>query len=183
MAGKFVAVLHKDAGFSIVELLIALTLMAFLATSLLTIITAGGDAFQKVLDEKTAESEARIAISYVTVKLRQHSSQGMVSIVPSDLATDDRSVLKIQGSSDGMAGESYFIYFEESPDGGVGRLVEKNSVAPRVGDTAGAHKIADISDFRISYADESETIINISISYDTPGESNTRDVSIALRAS
>ena len=172
-----------QSGFSIIELLIALTLMAFLATSLLTIITAGGDAFSRVLDEKTAQSEARIAISYITVKLRQHSSRGLVSVVPSDSLSDNRNVLKIEGGAGGVPGESYFIYFEESPDGGIGRLVEKNAVAPRVGDPAGANKIADISDFEISYMDENQTSINITVYCDTPGERITRDVSINLRSS
>ena len=173
----------NQAGFSIIELLIALTLLAFLATSLLTIITAGGDAFQRVLDEKTAQSEARIAISYITVKLRQHSSQGNISIVPSDSLSDSRNVLKIEGAAGIVPGESYFIYFEESPDGGAGRLVEKSSVAPRVGDPAGAHKIADISDFEVTYFDENQSTINISVSCDTPAERITREVTITLRSS
>jgi len=172
-----------DAGFSIIELLIALTLMAFMATSLLTIISTGSGAFQRVLDEKTAQSEARIALSYITVKLRQNSSQGKVSIIPSDSLTNARNVLRIEKDTYDEARDSYFIYFEEPEAGGQGRLVEKNSTMPRVGDPAGAFKIADITDFSISYANEEQTIINISVSCGTPDERITRDVSITLRAS
>jgi len=171
-----------DSGFSVVELLIALTLMAFMATSILTILSTGSDAFQRVLDEKTAQGEARIAISYVTVKLRQHSSRGMVSIVPSDSLTNARNVLKIDDGSGNAGGESYFIYFDDSWGGGPGSLVEKTSATPRVGDRAGAQKIADISDFSVTYADDDQTVINISVSCDTDHGRITREVSIALRA-
>ena len=182
-AGSIISVIgNAQSGFSVVELLIALALMAFLSTSLLTIIATGGGAFQKVLDEKSAQSEARIAISYVTVKLRQFSSNGMVSIIPSDSPTNTRSVLKIDNGFGMGLGESYFIYFDEAQSGGSGRLVEKNAASPRVGDPAGAVKIADISDFNISYANEDQTAINISVSNDSPNGRITRDVIIALRS-
>ena len=171
-----------QAGFSVVELLIALTLMSFLATSLLTIITTGSDAFQNILDEKNAQSEARIAVSYITVKLRQQSSRGVVSVVPSDSQANARNVLKIEDPTGFGMGENCFIYFEAPQGGGTGRLVEKYSAAPRVGDLAGTQKIAEISDFSISYANEAETAINISVSCDAPSGKITRDVSVALRA-
>ena len=181
-----------QSGFSVAELLIALALLAFLSTSLLTIIGAGGGAFQNILDEKSAQSEARIAISYITVKLRQYSSRGMVSIIPSDSLTSGKNVLKIDtgvqdgasagaGAGMGMAGESYYIYFEEAQGGGTGMLVEKNSALPKVGDPAGANKIAEISDFNITYANEEQTVIYVSVSCETPGGTITRDVSVKLR--
>ena len=180
--GLIPAASDGQAGFSIVELLIALTLLAFLAASLLTIITSGSDAFQKVLDDKSAQSEARIAISYITVKLRQNSSAGKVSIVPSDSMTNARSVLKIEGDPNAFPGGVYFIYFEEAEDGGTGCLVEKNADAPHVGDPSNALVIADISDFSVSYAGDDKSVISVSVSCDAPGGRVTRDVSIKLRA-
>ena len=208
---------NDQSGFSVVELLIALTLLAFLGTSLLTVISAGGDAFQRVLDEKSAQSEARIALSYITVKLRQNSSKNNVGIVASDSPVNDGSVLKIGatagaagsvaggvgavgnagaagsaagyadgvgiGAADGFGnGRSCFIYFVESPDGGPGSLMEKNSETPRVDDPAGAYKIADIAGFDVSYADETRSLLSVSISYDSPNGRMTRSVLITLRA-
>jgi len=170
-----------EPGFSVVELLIALTLMAFLATSLLTIITTGSGAFQRALDEKAAQGEARIAVSYITVKLRQNSSRERISLIPSDSVTNARNVLQIDKGGAGR-GENYFIYFEEGAGGGAGRLVEKNAASPRVDDPAGAIKIADIADFDISYANEEQTVINIHVCCDTPSGRITRDVSVTLRA-
>lgn len=153
--------------------------MSFLAVSLLTIISTGGAAFQKTLDEKNAGSEARIAISYITVKLRQNSARARVSIVPSDSATNARNVIKIDV---GVPGEFYYIYFEEPADGGPGRLVEKKSYAPRVDDSKGAVKIADISDFEVAYADETRTSIVVSVSGGAPSERVARGVAISLRS-
>jgi len=166
------------SGFSVIELLIALALMAFLSGTLFAIIVSGGDAFQRVLDEKSAQGEARIAISYITVRLRQNSSRAMVSVVPSDSLTNVRNVLMIDGG--GGAGRRY-IYFEENENGG--RLVEKTSATPKVDDPEGAVRIADISDFSISYLDENQTVINISVYCESPGEWISREVSVALRSS
>ena len=180
-ASARVAPFENQSGFSLVELLIALTLTAFFATSLLTVISTGGEAFQMIMDEKTAQSEARIAVSYVTVKLRRRSSQGAVSIVASDSPTNGRNVLKIDNES--ALGESYYIYFEEARDGETaGRLVEKTASAPHVGDREGAYKIADIADFYIAYANEEQTAIDIFVSCDAPNGRITRSVSITLRS-
>ena len=174
--------LGSESGFSVVELLIALTLMAFLSASLLTVISAGGAAFKNVLDVKTAQSEARIAISYITVKLRQNSSSGKVSIIPSDSMTNSRNVIKIDATNGDSAGDSYFIYFEESPYGGPGRLVEKSSGSPLVDDPKGAEKIAEIADFSVAYANDDMTAITVTVSCDAPNERITRDVTIVLRS-
>jgi hypothetical protein len=164
-----------------VELLIALALTAFLATSLLSIISMGGKAFQRVLDEKNARSEVRIALSYITVKIRQNGVAGGISVIPSDSATNSKNVLMIRENPDRIADESYYIYFEDAQDGGAGRLVEKRSARPYVDDPANAFKIAEISDFDIAYANDEQTVINISVSRDTPYERVTGDVSVALR--
>jgi len=171
-----------QAGFSVVELLVALTLMSFLAASLISVITMGGEAFQKILDEKGARNEVRIALSYITVKIRQNGSAGKVSVIPSDSATNARNVLMIETDADKIAGDKYFIYFEEGKDGGAGRLVEKRSGAPNVDDPHDAVKIAEITDFEISYANDERTIIGISARRDTPYDEIGGNVSIALRA-
>ena len=174
---------ERESGFSVVELLIALTLMAFLATSLLSIISMGGSAFERILDKKSAQNEVRIALSYVTVKLRQNSSKAKVSVIPSDSATNAGNVLKIDADPDKISAESYFIYFEKGDEGGSGRLVEKYSSAPYVDDPAGAQKIATVTEFDISYANDDQSIIKITVGYEGAGGRIVRDVSVALRAS
>ena len=162
---------NTQSGFSVVELLIALAIMSLLATSLLTIISSGGEAFRSIFDVKDAQGEARVALSYITVKIRQNNALGRISVVPSDSVTNTGNVLKIAGDPDNAVGENYFIYYEESPDGGAGRLVEKYSSMPGVDEPKNAVKIADISGFDISYTDEAHTAIKISVSCDAPPSS------------
>ena len=59
----------KEGGFTVTELLVALTLIGLLGGSLLTLIFSGSNIFRRIFNEKNAISEARIAISYITVKL------------------------------------------------------------------------------------------------------------------
>jgi prepilin-type N-terminal cleavage/methylation domain-containing protein len=174
----------EQNGFSVIELLIALTLMALLGTSLLTVIATGSNAFGRIFAEKDGQNEARIALSYVTVKLRQNGARDTVSIVESGSETNVRNVLKIDGTPGDVTDDCYFIYFEEAPDGMGGRLVEKTANTPGVDDPRGAQKIAGIRDFSIAYADEAHAKIRITVTYDSAaaGGADTRETVVALRA-
>ncbi|MDR1059662.1 MAG: DUF4860 domain-containing protein [Clostridiales bacterium] len=164
-----------QAGFSVIELLIALTLIALLGGSLLTVIGTGSDIFARIFAERDRQSEARIAISYVSVKLRQNGGAGVASIVDSGSPANARGVLKIDETPGDLTDDCYFIYFRENADGEGGQLLEKRANAPGVDSDAGASLIADISDFDVSYADDSRRTIRILVD----GEYETL---IALRA-
>jgi hypothetical protein len=147
----------------VIELLIALTLIALLGGSLLTVIGTGSGIFARIFAERDRQSEARIALSYVSVKLRQNGGGGVVSIVDSGSPANARGVLKIDETPDNAADDCYFIYFRPNADGGGsgGQLLEKRSNAPGVDSDAGAFAIADISDFDISYTDDSRKTVRI----------------------
>ncbi|MDR1440081.1 MAG: DUF4860 domain-containing protein [Clostridiales bacterium] len=153
----------KQAGFSVIELLIALTLLALLGGSLLTVIGTGGDIFARIFAERDRQSEARIALSYVTVKLRQNGGAGVVGIVDSDSETNTRKVLKIDDTPDDATDDCWFIYFRQNGDGSGGQLVEKRSNTPGVNSGAGAAVIADVADFDVDYADDARRLIRISV--------------------
>ena len=128
-----------ERGFSVIELLIALAIMALLGSSLIALMGAGGDAFRRVLSDRDAQAEARIAVSYVTVKIRQNDARGRVSIEASDSEAYPGNVLKIKddaladgggvnnderagggggdGGVDGIGGDFLFIYYYE--EGGI----------------------------------------------------------------
>ena len=176
-------------GFSVIELLIALTLMALLGGSLLTLISSGSSVFQRVFDEKDAQSEARIALSYVTVKLRQNGKPGVVSLVDSGSPNNRRKVLKIDQTPEVDSDDCYFIYINPADPadsdsgadsgtggGGVGKLCEKTSNTPDVENDYGTFTIANIRDFDIDYTDETQTQLKITVYYgrdESPREMST----------
>ena len=172
-----------SGGFSVIELLIALTMMALLGGSLLTLISTGSNVFQRVFDEKDAQSEARIALSYVTVKLRQNGTPGTVSLVDSGSPDNRRNVLKIDRTPDVESDDCYFIYFDEG--GGEdfnGQLREKNSNTPGTENSDDTFIIANIRDCNFSYFNEEKTQIKISVSYGKNDVQREMSAVITLRA-
>jgi prepilin-type N-terminal cleavage/methylation domain-containing protein len=178
-----------EKGFSLIELLVALTLMALLGALLLPIISIGSSAYNRMINDKNALSEARIAMSYITVKLRQKDISGAIGVVGSDSMINTRNVLKIDETPDDVNDDSCFIYFEENEGGAGGRLVEKYSNTPGVGGNkaeAGAYRagnvIADINDFAISYADGSNNKIDIEVRYSSGNSEKSLKTTIAIKS-
>ena len=177
-----------NGGFSVIELLIALTLMALLGGSLLTMISTGSSVFGRIFDEKDAQSEARIALSYVTVKLRQNGRPGTVSLIDSGSPYNRRTVLKIDRTPDIDSDDCYYIYFVEAesgvdaPAGMGGRLCEKTANTPDVEHSEGTFLIANIRDFDIAYADETKSQIKVSVYYGTEDSRREMSTIITLRA-
>lgn len=59
-------------GFTMIELVVVMAMMVVLACVLLSLVSSGGKHFQRNEDIYRSENEARTALSYVTVKMRQN---------------------------------------------------------------------------------------------------------------
>ncbi len=66
-------------GFTLLEMVVAIGVVAILGTALLSFIAASGNLFGNISSEYYAENEARIALSYITVKVRQNDFTYFVS--------------------------------------------------------------------------------------------------------
>jgi len=180
---------HEVGGFSIIELLVALTLMALLGGSLLTVISGGSSAYNRMLSDKDYLSEARIAMSYITVKLRQNDASGAISVISSDSQYNTRNVLRIDRTPGDDSDNSTFIYFEDIEGQAGGVLVERDSNTPGVGRaTAGTgaydsgNVIAVISDFAISYLDGMRDRIEVEVAYLSSGSEKSLKTTIYLKS-
>jgi prepilin-type N-terminal cleavage/methylation domain-containing protein len=59
-------------GFTLLEMVAAIAVAAILGTALLSFVSASGNLYKSISSEYRAENEARIALSYVTIKVRQN---------------------------------------------------------------------------------------------------------------
>ncbi len=63
---------NSNKGFTLIEAIAAMAIMAIFSGALYTLFFSGGKTFQVVHDSYKAQNDARIAMSYITVKIRQN---------------------------------------------------------------------------------------------------------------
>jgi len=80
---KTIAKLKKtnSKGNTLVELVIVMSMIALLGGVLINLISTGGNSYKRVSVNYKAENEARLAMSYTTVKIRQNDIQGAISVL------------------------------------------------------------------------------------------------------
>ena len=69
-------------GVMMVELAMVMMLLALFGITIFTLIIAGADAQMRIMTEKEGQADARIALSYINVRLRQNDSNGKIGIEP-----------------------------------------------------------------------------------------------------
>ncbi len=79
---KFLIQIKRNNGQSLIELIIVMSMIALLGGVLLGLVSTGGSAYQKVSSTQDLQREARLALSYVTVKVRQNDVQGGIPLSP-----------------------------------------------------------------------------------------------------
>lgn len=78
--------LNASHGNTLIELMIVMSMVALLGGVILGLVSTGGSAFQKIQAAHSTQTEARLALSYITVKVRQNDVQaGIVLNNPSSI--------------------------------------------------------------------------------------------------
>ncbi len=103
----FLKFLKSNKGFSLVELIVVMIILAMLGGAVLSLVSSGGASYRKASDNLDAQQEARIAMSYINVKLRQNDRLGAVELVQREINESNVDVLKIEKPT----GEYWWIYF------------------------------------------------------------------------
>lgn len=62
----------NEAGYSLIELIIVMAVLALLSGTIASLISSGGTLFSSVHNNYNTQSEARTAMAYITVKIRQN---------------------------------------------------------------------------------------------------------------
>lgn len=81
-------------GYTLVELVLVMLLLALFGVTIMTLIQSGTTAYQKIVDNRDAESDARIAINYLDVRVRQNDERGAITVRQNPLGEGNALVIR-----------------------------------------------------------------------------------------
>ena len=162
-----------ENGGGMTELLMVMTLLIFFGISMYLMIFSGSTAMRRIEGEKDGEVEARTAISYINVRLRQFDAAGSVSAARNNLNGGDSILLKNRDRDYPDKDYDTWIYW----DGGY--LKEVLAGADTQPEWAAAGNIAQVSGLK---AGQKDGFLTSDIYYEYNGEQKTITTAVRLRS-
>ncbi len=74
--------MRRRGGFSLIELVLVMLLLIFVAVSVFLLTGAGSAAYIRLSDNRRASSDLRIALSYIDVRIKKMDGTGQVTVCP-----------------------------------------------------------------------------------------------------
>lgn len=145
--------IKNNSGYSLIELILVMVLIVIFGLSTFTLVVSGNNAYQNIIEKKALNSELRVAVSYLDMKLRQGDSQGEIHV--KKIPNNYNNAIVIQELVEGKTYETW-IYFNK------GKLREAFILqgTPIVDQTSFA--IAEIDGFDIRY-DKNDGLMNFNV--------------------
>lgn len=133
-------------GSSNIETIMTMTLLILFSAAIFALMYVGNDTEKRILEQNAIKANARVASSYINVKLKQNDIRGKISVKINPNTASNALVITDTNSKDK---KNTWIYFEN------GYLLESTTeeLAP---DNDTAFQIAKIDDFQIEK--ENDTI-------------------------
>lgn len=164
-------------GFTLVELITAMAILALLSGALYTLFFSGSKTFEVAHDSYIAQNNARIAMSYITVKIRQNdavtSSGGVVlrdvNVIQNSMGS--ALTIKIPSSADRL--QIYSL---------GGKLMETTGSAFSADGVMVTDGIKDVSFTTSSALSTNSMSIDISVNYEDGTKTRSLDQTVTLRA-
>jgi hypothetical protein len=69
-------------------------ILALFGITIYTLIAAGADTQKRIMNQKDAQADARVALSYINVRLRQNDAEGRIGVERIDLTGENAIVLR-----------------------------------------------------------------------------------------
>lgn len=67
-------------GYSMVEMFFVMALLALFGLTTYTLIAVGSNSFQKLMDERESNTDLRVALSYINMKIHQFDTAGALTV-------------------------------------------------------------------------------------------------------
>ena len=163
--------IKDESGNTLVELIMVMVLMVFFGFTIFTLIQAGSHTEQRIIDNKNAQVDARIALSYITVRVRKNDSVGRIEIMPVEHTGEDGILIRHRTFEDEY---DRWIYFSD------GKLRECITNPDEQPDDDLSDVIVEIDNFTVSY-DGDKNALNASIEYEYGEGIETMNAFINLR--
>lgn len=155
---------NKVLGIESLVVMIVLILFAFVV---FLVVEAGANAYDNIVDDKQVTTGARVAYSYMSMKIKQNDEAGAIQIVQ----TEYGDTLQVN------IGDTQFTSFIFFADGALYECITKKDDTPSV---AGGNKITHLDGFSASMNSNS---IRIECSYEhSDGESEIVEGVVGLRS-
>lgn len=157
-------------GYSLVELMVVMAIIGILGTMLVTMMNIGGKLYRNSSAAMEEQSNARLAMSYITMRIRQNDVSDRIDapdalVVPAVnnvtvdkvdeddfiVQTTSYSALTIINSKDPT--RTYWIYFDSVSN----KLMEQNVSTGSTSTSSLGEAIADIDDYIIKKLDALDT--------------------------
>jgi type II secretory pathway pseudopilin PulG len=162
----------NNKGYTLVELLLVMMLLLVFGVTIFTLIYSGSETYQRISNNRNAESDARIALSYLNVKLRQHDYAEGLDVKPFP-GTDRDALVLYDQTLDGNL-ETWIFWSE-------GQLLECLISEGETPDVNLSFTIVDIENFEIAY-DRQTRVVTGAVTYTYNGRSLNRSCAVTLRS-
>ena len=178
-------------GMTILELLVTMAVLSLLGAMVLGLVGAGRRSSTRIQTDIADDTEARTAMSLITVSIRQHDATGAIELVNVGAQTER---LKLRAHPFAISAEERekgkVILFREGDDGmctiyAVDRTGEGQSVSDPVDvmPLADIEPIAVVRSVRITEdIVDNSLVYNIVITYGAGGREKTLEQSVTLRS-
>ena len=164
--------LRSQRGSGLVELLLVLTLLALLGATLLTLMFSGMKTYQRIDSKRSAEAEARVALSYLTIRLHQGDIAGGVELRTGGQLPGGAAIALTDYAEDSSC---TWIYFAQ------GKLYECMMAEDQIPTELDGFVIAELDDLKFVYNPQDSTLLS-TVSYtDKAGSQGAMSATVALR--
>jgi len=170
---KCKALTHGESGSSVVELIMVMVLIIIFAVLGAAFTQSAAAAGKSIAANNTAQADARIAISYVNVRLRMNDAAGRIEIVPLERTGRDAIVIRHRTSG---ADIDRWIYFED------GALLEALTDPGMMPEPLLSTVIARLDNFEVAF-DEERGRLFLTIEYELNNEIQRITSTMAFRSS
>lgn len=155
-----------------IETVLVTILLIIFATAIFLLVASGGEAYKNILKNRESLSRARVASSYINVKIRQNDTTGAVYI-SDDAITDKKTLVIIHtGQLDGYV---TYIFFDS---GALYESFVSEDIRPGMDN---ALMICRVNEVKISSSDDERSIL-ISSGYMQNNKPGYIDSQIYLRS-